>query len=96
MKSLQILIPVVILATFAFVSNAFAWTSAPLNPPSGNVSAPLNEGSAAQSKVGGLLLNTGGAVNGLIVQFGKMGIGTTSPNQLLSVAGIIESAIGGF
>lgn len=90
------LITVVIFAVFAFISNAFAWTSAPLNPPSGNVSAPLNESNAAQSKIGGLLLNTGGAVNGLIVPFGKVGIGTTSPDQQLSVAGVIESTIGGF
>jgi len=39
----------------------------------------LNIGSTGQSKAGGLILNTGGAATGLIVQSGNVGIGTTTP-----------------
>jgi len=44
-----------------------AWTEPSQAPPGGNVLAPLNVGSAGQSKAGGLILNTGGAATGLIV-----------------------------
>jgi hypothetical protein len=56
----------------------------------------LNIGSAGQEKAGGLILNTGGAPNGLIVQQGNVGIGTVAPGSKLSVSGIIESFTGGF
>lgn len=71
---------------------AYAWTSAPPNPPAGNIGAPIDQGATAQSKIGGLLLNTGGATDGLIVQFGKVGIGTTTPGQKLDVAGNVNIA----
>ncbi len=69
----------------------FAAFSAPSTaPPGADAYAPLHTGSDAQSKVGGLLLNTGGAINGLIVQFGNVGIGTTNPTARLEVAGEIK------
>lgn len=78
-------IAIVALAILAGPIAASAWTSAPASPPSSNVSAPLNAGGVAQSKSGGLLLNTGGATNGLIVEFGKVGIGAISPSYKLQV-----------
>ena len=48
-------------------------------------------GPTGQSKAGGLILNTGGAVNGLIVDKGSVGIGTTNPSQKLDVAGQIHA-----
>jgi hypothetical protein len=43
-------------------------------------------GSSAQSKVAGLLLSTNsGNTNGLIVQYGKVGIGSVSPSYKLQV-----------
>ncbi|MBI2624992.1 MAG: hypothetical protein HYW70_01505, partial [Candidatus Nealsonbacteria bacterium] len=42
------------------------------SPPLGNVFAPLNVGNVGQSKAGGLILNTGGAEFGLIVDKGKV------------------------
>lgn len=62
---------------------AFAWTGPTAAPPSNNADAPLNVSSQAQSKIGGLLLNTGGAANALIIPSGNVGIGTTNPSNLL-------------
>jgi len=65
---------------------AFAWTSAPPTPPNNNIDQPINVGSSAQSKVAGLLISTNSAnTNGLIVQYGKVGIGTLTPTYKLQV-----------
>ena len=63
------------------------WTGPTATPPGNNVSAPLNISGTAQSKIGGLLLNTGNATNGLIVQYGNVLIGTT--NQTLGKLSIV-------
>lgn len=75
---------------------AFAWVSAPSSPPNNNIDQPLNVGSVAQSKVAGLLLSTNsGNTNGLIVQYGNVGIGATSPSYKLQVGGSGDgSAVG--
>ena len=73
----------------------FAFTLPAISTRGVDASAPLDTSANAQAKVGGLLLNTGGATNGLIVQSGNVGIGTTSPGQMLSVSGIILAS-GGF
>ena len=65
-----------------------AWTEPTQSPPEGNVPTPLNVGNVGQSKEGGLILNTGGAAMGLIVQSGKVGIG-------LSDVGIYKMGVGG-
>ncbi len=70
----------------------FAWTSPPGTPPTcpagePGCETPLHTGTAGQSKTGGLLLNTGGASTGLIVEHGNVGIGTTSPGAKLDVKG---------
>ena len=69
-----------------------AFTAPTTAPPGADAYAPLHTGSDAQSKVGGLLLNTGGATNGLIVQFGNVGIGTTNPTAKLDIAGNMNVA----
>lgn len=71
-----------------------AWTEPSSNPPNSNVSTPLNIGDTGQSKSGGLILNTGGAPNGLIVQNGNVGIGTPGPSQKLDVAGYVKGQSG--
>lgn len=71
------------------VSNA--WTEPPAAAPAGNLGAPINTSSTGQIKAGGLSLNSIGAVNGLIVQKGNVGIGVLSPAWRLEVAGDIKS-----
>ncbi len=68
----------------------FAWTSPPGAPPTcpagePGCETPLHTGTVGQSKTGGLLLNTGGASTGLIVEHGNVGIGTTSPGAKLDI-----------
>jgi hypothetical protein len=70
-----------------FLQFARAWTEPTIPPPGGNVGAPLNTSALGQSKIGGLLLNSGGAPNGLIVQNGNVGIGTLIPGAKLDVNG---------
>lgn len=49
-----------------------AWQGPTASPPNANAEAPLNVSSAGQSKAGGLILNTGGATNGLVVANGAV------------------------
>lgn len=63
----------------------FSFTEPSQSPPNGNVSAPLNVGSTGQSKEGGIIFNTGGAANGLLVDKGLVGIGTLTPAFKLHV-----------
>jgi hypothetical protein len=86
MKKLA-LIPGVIIMSFAAVYFVMAWTGPTGEAPDDNIPPPLNSGTTGQSKAGGLILNTGGATNGLIVQNGNVGIGTDSPGAELEVNG---------
>ena len=80
---------VAVLSLFSVLPGvAFAQWAAPTQaPPSGNAATPLNITSTAQTKAGGLLLNTGGATNGLIVQYGNTGFASTSPSARVSITG---------
>jgi len=80
----------VLVVCFAIAFYAVAWSEPTQSPPGGNVPTPLNTGSTGQSKAGGLILNTGGAANGLIVANGNVGIGTTNPGTRLNVNGNIK------
>lgn len=62
----------VLMLSLAFGYLTIAWTEPGVPPPEGNVSAPVNVGSDGQSKEGGLILNTGGAEYGLIVDKGNL------------------------
>ncbi len=81
---------------FSIGLQTFAAFSQPsTSPPNADAYAPLTVSPSAQSKAGGLLLNTGAAVNGLIVQNGNVGIGSAQ-NLLakLDVQGNIRIADG--
>ncbi len=78
---------VVITAAVSFGANALAqsFTEPSSPPPQNNADAPLDVSANSQSKSAGLLLNTGGATNGLLVQYGNVGIGTTTPSHPLTI-----------
>jgi len=83
----------VMVICLAISFNVFGWTEPTADPPGDNVSAPLNTSNVGQSKVGGLILNTGGTAisTGLIVDNGNVGIGTTGPEKLLHIHGVSGS-----
>jgi len=82
----------VVVVCFAVAFYAMGFTEPTVNPPGGNVSLPLNTGNVGQSKEGGLILNTGGAEYGLIIQNGKVGINDSSPDYALDVVGDIKAS----
>lgn len=55
---------------------AQTFTPPPSAPPNSNAYAPLNTSGSGQTKVGGLVLNTGAATVGLSVPNGRIEIGT--------------------
>ncbi len=68
-----------------------AWLESGLVSEGSNIFAPLNSSATGQSKFGGLVLNLGNATHGLIVRYGKVGIGTDAPQAELDVVGKIMS-----
>jgi len=67
---------------------AAAWANPTSTPTSGNGTSPLTTSGNAQSRLGGLILDSNGsAAYGLIVSAGLVGIGTQTPASMLSVAG---------
>jgi hypothetical protein len=77
---------------FVFNYLVLAWTEPSASPPNNNVAAPLNVGNTGQSKSGGVIINTGGAATGLVVDKGNVGIGITLPTQKLDVSGQIHAS----
>lgn len=69
---------------------AAAWTEPTAVAPGNNAATPLDTSNVGQTKVGGLVLNTGAATYGLIVQSGNVGIGTATPGAKLEVAGQVK------
>ena len=63
---------------FCSILNVSAWVEP---SDTSNIVAPLNTGATAQSKAGGLILNTGGTANPLLIPSGSVGIGTTTPRN---------------
>ncbi|MFH1777000.1 MAG: hypothetical protein ABH952_05515 [Candidatus Omnitrophota bacterium] len=83
----------ILVLTFLVSFYVIAWTEPGQSPPQGNVAAPLNTGNVGQSKEGGLILNTGGAEKGLIIDKGKVCIGTDCIDKWPS-AGNVKVVIG--
>lgn len=74
----------------------FGFTEPGQLPAGGNVLPPLDTSAFGQAKAGGLILNTGGASTGLIVDKGSVGIGTNNPGGTLDVRGSSANPIGVF
>lgn len=75
----------ILVICFAVGFYIFAWVEPPGEAPTENVPAPLNTSNIEQIKVGGLILNTGGAEVGFAVDQGKVGIGTLNPQAQLDI-----------
>jgi len=90
-QSAKIIILALLIAVgTSYVSAVTTWTAPSTTPPNGNVDAPVNVGYSPQIKSGnlwikGLANSTTAAVNGLIVENGRVGIGTTNPYGILGV-----------
>jgi hypothetical protein len=96
LKQISFILSVVIMSLGAGYL-AIAWTEPGQAPPAGNVSDPLNISLTAQSKEGALVLATNsGVTTGLIVQYGKVGIGTTNPQANLHSQSTTSTAIMGW
>lgn len=74
-----------LVVVFAPAAASAQWSNPTLAPTGGNTAAPINVSGNAQDKVGGLIINSGGATNGLIIPYGRVGIGATSPGYRLQV-----------
>jgi hypothetical protein len=92
-KNLSFVLSVLVLS-FSLGYLAIAWSEPSQTPPDGGTAAPLNVSINAQAKEGALIVGANSAVEtGLIVQYGKVGIGTTDPQAELHVNGnVIASA----
>lgn len=75
--------------TFLAVFYVVAWQEPSQIPPAGNVAAPLNVSLTGQSKEGGLILNTGGAVNALVIDKGNLCFGATDCRSSWPVTGVV-------
>jgi ethanolamine utilization microcompartment shell protein EutS len=84
-KNLFEIIFAITFGIFFAIAISLAWTEPSQPPPYGNIAAPLNVGPNAQAKLGGLVLNWGGATTGLIVARGNVGIGTITPMAMLDI-----------
>jgi len=79
----------VLLGIMVFTSNQVnAWSAPSVAPTGGNSTGPFNQSSTAQSKLGGLILNSGGATYGLLVPAGRVGFGTPTPIDIFEVASV--------
>ena len=74
----------------------FGFTEPGQLPGGGNVLPPLDTSATGQAKAGGLIVNTGGAPVGFIVDKGSVGIGTNNPGGTLDVQGSSVNPIGVF
>ncbi len=75
---------------FSIGLQTLAFTQPPTSTSDAGAFAPITTGPIGQAKKGGLVLNTSGAANGLIVQNGNVGIRTAVPGSALSVNGGIS------
>ena len=83
--------PAALTALLFVVVFAWAWVEPTQGPPNGNVPAPINVGPTGQAKRGNLMLNTDGSLDyGLLIPYGKVGIGVNEPSAKLDVNGNVR------
>jgi len=90
----SIILALILTLCVGYVSASSTFT----NPPTGatpatyNTDAPINTGASGQMKDGNLWIKAIGFDKGLIVENGKVGIGTATPAQKLDVVGSIQQS----
>ena len=87
-KTYNIFYAFLLLGAFLVAASSVSalWQGPTQTPPGGNVAVPVNVGDNAQIKEGNLTLNaTNSFLNGLLVPYGNVGIGTTGPQGTLEV-----------
>ena len=96
--SYKLLLPVAFIVSMLGVTAAFAnWTAPPTTPPACPASepacnVPLNVSATAQSKLNGLVLNTGNYITGLLVPFGNNSFGSnSSPDRKLHIGNTVSA-----
>jgi len=83
-KSLASFLAVVIITLGISISiqSLLAWAPPASLPPNGNTPAPINVSATGQAKNAGIVLNhTNSTGNGLVVEYGNVGIGTAAPDN---------------
>ena len=83
----SIILALILVVGVSFVSAIGTWSGPTAPAPGNNTDTPLNTGSSNQIKAGNLLIIATGLANGLIVENGNVGIGTTAPVGKLDVQG---------
>lgn len=79
--------------SFLSSSETYAWSPPTQVPTNANSLGPLSVSSVTQSKIAGLIFNSAGATYGLLVPYGKVGIGTLIPSNLFEVANPTSSTV---
>ena len=80
-KTYNIFYAFLLLGAFLVATSSVSalWQGPTQSPPGGNVAVPVNIGNNAQIKEGNLTLNASNSfLNGLLVPYGKVGVGTTT------------------
>ncbi len=97
-KNFLLLIPTILIVfglSIALQSIIAAWTEPTATPPNNNTATPVDTSASSQTKLGDLGIGGNFAVTGNSALMGSVGVGTDTPNQKLSVTGIIQSSSGG-
>ena len=87
-KTYNIFYALLLLGAFLVAASSVSalWQGPTQSPPGGNVAAPINVGNNSQIKEGNLTLNVSNSfLNGLLVPYGNVGIGTINPQGKLEI-----------
>ena len=87
-KTYNIFYALLLLGSFLVAASSVSalWQGPSQAPPGGNVAAPINVGNNSQIKEGNLTLNVSNSfLNGLLVPYGNVGIGTINPQGKLEI-----------
>ncbi|MEK7607758.1 MAG: hypothetical protein AAB484_02465 [Patescibacteria group bacterium] len=85
----------VIVVFFAGSLSTYAWNPPSQSPTGANSSGPITTSSVTQTKLGGLILNSGGATDGLFIAKGNVGFGILTPSNPFEIWNTTTPCISG-